>query len=166
MISDISIFITFMSSSIIRTEFVRTIDLRRYHGTSLIQVPLYVKSCLSSDKNLLITYNYCFEPDNDNASSGGYNFYEVFVNNLFSIMMRFVNEGLYTKEAYERFKRIEYDYYIISNTKAIFIDKKDKIHKTEGAFKILWKHYGKHFYAYYDIVKYFCVRSLGKLLGK
>jgi hypothetical protein len=166
MISDISIWITFMSSSIIRTEFIKKIDLRKYYGTSLIQVPLYIKSCLCSEKNLIINYNYCFEPDNDNAGSGGYNFYGVFVDNMFSILQDFVNDGLLSKCYYERFKRIEYDYYLISNTKAIFIDKIDKIHKTEGAFSIMWKHYGKHPYAYFDLIKYIFARPLARIIGK
>lgn len=166
MISEISVWITFMSSSIIRTKFVRTIDLKKYSGTSLIQVPSYVKSCLLSEKNLLVNYNYCFEPDNDNASSGGYNFYEVFVENLFSIMQGFVDEGLYSKKWFEKFKKIEYDYFLISNTKAIFIDKIDKIHKVDGAYRILWKYYGRKPYAYIDLVKYFCLRLIGKIIGK
>lgn len=166
MISDISIWITFMSSSIVRSDFIKTIDLQKYRGTSLIQVPLYVKSCLSSEKNLLVTYNYCFEPDEQNAAAGGYNFYGVFVDNLFSIMQEFVDEGSLSKAYYERFKRIEFDYYLISNTKSIFIDKKDKIHKVEGAFQILWKHYGRKIYSYLDLMKYLVARPIAKLIGK
>lgn len=165
MLCDINIYITFMSSNIFRTEFVRQIDLMKYMGTNLIQVPLYIKSCLSSKMNLLINYHYCFEADNDNASSGGYNFYGVFVDNMFSILQDFIDEGLLSKKSYEKFKRNEYDYYLISNTKIIFFDRADKIHNVEGAFGILWKYYGKNLYAYFDLAKYIIVRSAAKLLG-
>lgn len=166
MLCDVNIYITFMSSNIFRTEFVRQIDLKKYMGTNLIQVPLYIKSCLSSDRNLMINYNHSFEPDNDDASSGGYNFYGVFVNNMFSILREFVDEGLFSPQSYEKFKRNEFDYYLLSSIKSIFVDRVDKIHKVDNAFNIMWNHYGRHYYTYYDFVKYVCVRSVAKILGK
>lgn len=166
MLCDINAWITFMSSSIFRTKFIGSIDLNKYSGTFLIQVPMYVKSCLSSDKNLLINYNYCFEPDNDNASSGGYNFYGVFVDNLFSILLDFVNCGLLSKSSYEQFKKNEYNNFLLSNTIGIFVKRNDKIHKIDGAFQILWKHYGHHLYTYYDLLRYLLVRTVAKFANK
>lgn len=166
MLYDINIFITFMSSNIFRTEFVKQIDLKKYMGTNLIQVPLYIKSCLLSDINLLINYNYCFEPDNDDASSGGYNFYGVFVNNMFSILKEFVDKGLFSESSYEKFKKNEYDYFLLYSLKSIFIDRSDKIHRVDNAFNIMWKYYGRNSYSYIDLVKYVCVRFVGKIIGK
>lgn len=163
MLCDINVWITFMSSSIIRTEFIQSLNLAKYQGTSLIQVPLYVKSCLSSDLNLFINYNHCFEPDNDNASSGGYNFYKVFIVNLLSIMKEFVSDGLFSKHSYRLFKKNEFKYYIIENTISSLIVKNDKIHKLDGAWKILWQYYGKTPSTYIVLVDYFIKRLYSKL---
>lgn len=162
MLCDINVRITFMSSNIIRTEFIQSLDLAKYRGTSLIQVPLYVKSCLNSDKNLIINYNHCFEPDNDNASSGGYNFYEVFIVNLFSIMQELVSNGRFSKDSYSLFKKNEFKNYIIENTISSLIVKKDKIHKLDGAWRILWNYYGKTPSSYLILVDYLFKRLYSK----
>ncbi len=163
MLCGINVWITFMSSSIIRTEFIQSLDLTKYRGTSLIQVPLYVKSCLSSDLNLIINYNHCFEPDNDNASSGGYNFYKVFIVNLLSIMKEFVSDGLFTINSYNLFKKNEFKYYIIENSISSLVVGKDKIHKLDGAWRILWQYYGKTPSTYFIMVDYFFKRLFSKL---
>lgn len=159
MISDINVYITFMSSSIFKTETLQSLDLRNYMGTNLIQVPVYVKSCLTSDKNLIINYNYCFEVDKDNVNTGNYNLFKVLIVNLFAIMQQFVEEGLLSKDAFERFKKKEYKSNIIQNTFIALILKKDKIHNLEGGWRILWKYYGKKLYAY-TLFADFLVKSI------
>lgn len=164
MLPTINVWITFMSASIIKTDVIKSIDLKKYMGTNLIQVPVYIKACLTSKYNLFINYGNCFESLNDNASSGGYNFYNVFVVNLFNILKEFVDEELLSKSAYNLFVRNEYKYYLIENSIYSLIMKKDKIHNLDNAWYILWNNYGKRAYTYYYFIDYTIKRGLSKIL--
>ena len=99
-LSDISYWITFISSNIVATKFVPTINFKKYMGTWFTLIPLYITAAKESQKNLMINKRI-FEDAADGATNGGYNFFEVFVVNYLTIRREMLvdtkNETYYYK---------------------------------------------------------------------
>lgn len=163
----ISFQITFMSSSIFRKDILSTINYEKYIGTHLIQVPYYIGSALSCDKNLIINQTL-LSTGLDHSNNGGYNPHEVFVKNYLNIWHEFVDKGLISSQTYAWLKRdIMLRFIVHLNYKYLFLRRNVSSIKQvnsrnnfsiNGSFKILYKYYGKNLYywlSYFMFIKFY-----------
>lgn len=144
------VWITFISGNIVRSEKINSVSLKKYDGTIISQVPLYLYSLLTSDKNAVYHQDY-LEQDNDAQNNGGYRLFEVFVGNLFEIFQEFVDEGLMKKRTLERVKKAEYKNWLLRYIYDILIIRgpKRRNFDTANAWSILFHHYGRYPYFYW-----------------
>lgn len=151
----VSYWITFMSSNIILTSTLNPLDLLEYKDTWIVQVPAYLNACLVSPRNAVLYFGYPFEKENDNKNNGGYNLFQVFIENLFLIYNDFVNKGLLSKQAFEKIKKDEYRRFLLHYIVNYLIFKKSQKHyfDLDNSWSILFKHYGRYFYAYYYLLE-------------
>ena len=154
MLADINVQITFMSANIISTERLSQLDLLKYTGTNLIQVPAFMDACLSKEHNAICLTPQIYEPVFDEATTGDYDLFGVMVRNLFTICQEFVDNGRMTKEAFEAFKKSECKDYIPAVILANLILKRKSNYMLKDAWKIIFKYYGKKPYFYY-----YCIRK-------
>lgn len=149
-LSTIGYWITFMSSNIIRSEFINSVDHTRYLETHLIQVPYYLDSCLNSNKNAIFTCNV-FEQENDFSNNGGYNIFEVFAGNLFAIYAHYVDKGLINKITYNKLLKNEFKDLLFRYIVNLLIFKKKSNYKLDNAWNILWRYYRFKPYFYLEV---------------
>lgn len=144
--------ITFMSINIIRTETVHSIDLSEYRNSFMIQVPAYLNACCKNNKNAIFYQPQIFEKGTDNANNGGYNFFQVFVTNLYGIYESFVNKQLLSHKAFNKMIRIEYRDYLSSVIIHNLILHEKRGFSVEDGWKHLCKYYVFKPYAYYYLI--------------
>lgn len=159
MAATISYWITYMSANIIRTESLNNLDLSKYLGSYIIQVPAYLNACCSYPNNAIVYLPSFFEIENDTKNNGGLNLFEVFVKNLFGIYESFIKRGMLSVEAFERIKKVEFKEFLSCRVVWVLILKRDENYFTEGSWRTLWKYYGTKAYAYYYII-YMILREL------
>lgn len=152
--STINLGITFMSSNIFCTQSVGHIELEPFHSTYLIQVPQYIEAGCMKDDNVIVKWGQIFEKDTDAANNGGYNFYQVFVENLFSIYQVFIDNRKFGKNVLNAVKKAEFRAFILPYSEHILRNLKTTKFKYQNGFKITFKHYGFHLYAYCDLFLY------------
>ena len=151
MLADINVWITYISTNIIRTESVKGYNLTEYMGSFMIQVPAYLNACLTAENNALVYIGELFEKDSDGANNGGYNLFQVFVENLFGMYQRFIDKGMISQNTFEIIKKKEYKEFLSGYIIIILILKtsRGKKYDSEGAWSIIYQHYGRYLYAYY-----------------
>ena len=151
LLADISVWITFLSANIILTASVKDFDLTEYEGSFMIQVPAYLNACLTADYNAITYLGKTFEDETDSVNNGGYNLFQVFVENLFGIYQRFIAQNMLSQDLFEKIKKDEYknwlSFYVIDLL--IFRTSKRKKFKMDNATAIIRRHYGKYPYFYY-----------------
>ncbi len=163
MVIAVNYWITFMSANIIRTASLKDVNLSGYRKTNLIQVPAYLNSCFSSSKNAIFYLSRYFEDDDDSLSNGGYNLFQVFVENLFNIYKSFVSDNKLTQKSFEIIKRDEFEEFLWMFVIDVLVLGKNKNFETDGAWRILWKHYGGKVYVYTYVIGKFCKRFRSKI---
>ncbi|MDD3944481.1 MAG: glycosyltransferase family 2 protein [Bacteroidales bacterium] len=144
---DINVQITFMSANIIRTDRLSRLDLLKYAGTNLIQVPAFMDACLSAPKNAICLIPEIFEPIFDEAHTGDYDLFGVMVKNLFTICQEFVDDGRLRKKEFLKFKRAEFDWISAVIIAYLFLKRKNN-YILKNAWGNLFKFYGKDLYSY------------------
>ena len=124
----------------------------------MIQVPAYLNACLTDEDNALIYLGQLFEKDSDASNNGGYNLFEVFVENLFGMYRQFIDKGMLSQKAFELIKEREYKTWLVGFVVDLLILKraKRKNFKLDNAWCILRKHYGGRKYFYYSTFLYLC----------
>lgn len=147
MIATTSYMLTFMSANIIKTKTLESIELEKYEGTFLIQVPAYINACLSSNTNSIIYKQNVFEKG-DVSNNGGFNFFVVFVENFYSILGEFVRNGRLEVKAYDKIKEVEFKYYLLPAIYNI-VRGGTPNYILKGAMSIMAKHYWYCPYVYY-----------------
>lgn len=140
--------ITFMSANIIKTDSIKGVELSAYRKSNLIQVPIYLNACLTSEVNAISYLGHPFEVDTDSANNGGYNLFRVFVVNLYGIYETFIQKGLLNKQSYKRLKKVEFKEFLSPFIVELLILRRNKNFDTKDAWSILFKYYGCCFYAY------------------
>ena len=146
-LKDVNFWRTYMSSNIIKASYIYQVNGYNYLGTYLIQVPYYLTSCLNEKKNG-IYFGDCFEQDNDSINNGSFNFFKVFVENLFNIYGEFQKAGLLTEKTIDSIKKYQFEHFVFSRIVLCLILKKNKNYLTAVAWSIIWKHNGKKIYFY------------------
>jgi len=144
---DINVQITFMSANIISTDRLRQLDLLKYAGTNLIQVPAFMDACLSNSNNAVYKIPEIFEPLADDEHTGDYDLFGVMVKNLFAICQDFVDDGRFRKEEFENFKKAESEWVSFMIIVFVFLHKSNN-YKLDGAWENISHFYGKKPYFY------------------
>lgn len=163
--SEINLGITFMSANIISTQSIGKIKLEPYMKTNLIQVPQYIEAGCSKELNAMVRWGEIFEKDTDALNKGGYNFYQVFVENLFSIFQSFVDGKKLDKAVLNAVKKKEYKSFVLQYSEHILRNRKSTKFKYENGFRIMLKHYGICLYAYTELAIY-CFERLFGTIGR
>lgn len=145
----VNYWITYLSSNIIRTESLKTVDLSDYRKSFMIQVPAYLNACCSFQRNALIYLPQYFEKETDNANNGGYNLFQVFVTNLYGIYEIFVDKGKLSQEAFNRIIEVEYKEFLSRYIINLLILHRNNNYDIDEAWEKLKKYYGGKAYAYY-----------------
>ena len=110
-IKEIGIWITYISSNIVKTSYVDQVDFEKYYGTFFTLIPLYLRSIISEHSNILLNTRV-FENGKDVKRNGGYNYIQVFVANYLAIFKEFVDNGELSERVYEYEKGIAYRFVI------------------------------------------------------
>ena len=155
---DINVMISFMSANIIRTDNLNNLNLMKYSGTNLIQVPAFIDACLNSKKNAMWLVPQIYEPISDTATTGDYDLFGVMITNLFGICQEFVDDGRLKKKEFERFKKAEYEW-VCKYILAFLILRWRSNYFLGGAWNTIFKHYGKYPYAYV-LFPYYCLKAI------
>lgn len=164
--ADVSYWITFISANIVNSRFVPEIDFDKYMGTYFTLIPLYMTSAIKMNNNVMI-YRQIFDGGKDSSNNGGYNLFEVFVVNFLNIWKEQTETLCDSKKLYKRIKAILYKNFLVNYILTLLLSKNTTRFKTDGAWRILWKYYGKEPYAYYYFVigmAKFCCKKIIKLL--
>lgn len=156
----VSFWVTFMSGSIFLKEAVPLIEnYERYIPTHLLQVPFYLMSSSLRKKNLFVRKDV-MQNGLDASGNGGYNFYQVFVENYLNIWFEFSNKGIVTPKTLEFLKKNIYVNFIAGFNYTLLIRRRNvkyesvdnswsrKGFKIEGAWNSLFHYYGRNFYFY------------------
>lgn len=156
----IAYWITFISSNIVSSKIVSTVDFESAYSTNLIQVPVYIAAAMSSQNNVLI-YERCFE-EGDSQNNGGYNLFKVFVENLFAIYKPYVKGGKIDAGTFERMKKKTFIHFLYPYIYRLLIHKERSNFQLDHAWQILFHHYRTKPYFYIYVVRGF----LGKLFRR
>lgn len=154
---DINYWITFMSANIINSKFIHNVKVEKYLDSFLIQVPFYLESCLKSQENAILRC-HAFETENDSKNNGGYNLFEVFIKNLFSIYRVLVASGLVDEKVFKLLKKKELEEFLLTPIVDFLILKKDNKFILKKAWYNIFNEYGKNGYFYSSLLKYICSR--------
>jgi len=162
----VSFWITFMSGSIFLKESVSQVKSHeKYIASYLLQVPFYIMSASLRKKNLFVRESV-MQNGLDASSNGGYNFYQVFVENYLSNWKEYVDKGIVSEKCYIFIKKDIYVNFIDKFNWMLLIRRKNvsseklscignrKGFKVKDAWSILFKYYGNEVYFYISFIKY------------
>lgn len=173
--------ITFMSANIFRRDAVQLVEKpERYFKSFFMQVPFYIKSALSHEKNIIID-KPIWDVGLDAKSNGGYNLYEVFVKSYLGIWHEFVEKKELPMSVYKAIRKDMlmnflrgYNYNLLLLHRNVITLKEGQQRNgwaVDNAWKILFKHYGTCWYFYYSLLWMFgkgikgmtkrCLRNIG-----
>lgn len=161
-LSEINIWITFISSNIVKRDYINQVDFEKYRDTNFSQVVLFVLAASKERYNGMLSRDF-FEKENESASNGGYNLFQVFIVNLLSILNEAVHQQLISKECYQLIKKRNFVEFLSGDVARRLILRKRTNHETKDAWRIVWKYYGKYFYFYTSTLKELirtCVRKI------
>ena len=147
-LSDVNYLITFISANIVNTSFIKEINLDKYLGTSLIQLPIYLSTAKKLPQNMIIYKNDIFTPAVDVNRSGGYNFFDVFVANYLAICKEFLCDTPEARECYKKMKRMQYE--IVGLSFFLLFARNRKYFSFKKFHRTLFKYYGTEPYFYYS----------------
>jgi glycosyltransferase involved in cell wall biosynthesis len=167
-ISDISYWITLISANIVNTVYVQKIDFEKYMGTFFTLIPLYMTAAIESPCNIYINKQLFKDIGKNSKTNGGYNLFEVFLQNYLSIWKSFAKKTGMNFVYYENEKRRLFTQFIINWIyKLLFLKEKGNF-KTDRAYIYLFKYYWYCPYFYFYVNIYFIrskLRALFCLLG-
>lgn len=96
---EIGFMITFLTSSIIRKDYVTDVDVTPYKGTWQEYVPFFLTSIIRGDKNGELLFKI-YEAPAAQETNGGYKIFNVFGTGFLKIINDFYNQGKITKNIY------------------------------------------------------------------
>lgn len=159
-LKNISYWITYITSNIVNSKYIKEYNFENHFGTYLTIVPLYLSSALNSTENLLI-HERIFNDGVDTKSNGGYNFFEVFINNYLGIWKDFQVKKKISYSLYYWIKRDILKFFLIRNAYSFFIKKNNHNYRLENSFKYFGNHYFFNFY-FYRYVLLFLIKNIVK----
>lgn len=162
-LENIGYWITFISANIFRSDIVPLVgNPERYYRSFFIQIPFYIKSALSCEKNIMVD-RLMFDAGLDNSSNGGYNLYKVFIKSYLDIWYEFVESKEIPMSVYKSIRKnmlmkflINYNYSVLCKRENVEkVSEKDNGRKgfaIDNAWSILFHYYGKCWYFYYSLM--------------
>lgn len=151
-LENISFYITFISSNIMSREAVEGIDPEQYRGTYISLVPAYFSAAVSGRPNV-VYHKPVFTVGHDAQHNGGYNYFEVFVNNYLSVCLSYVKTGDLSPRYYRKEKRSLFHGHVLHFIERLLIRKKLGNFDAAGAWRILLRRYGWDWYFYWAVAK-------------
>lgn len=153
-LKEINVMITFLSANIISSREIGNINLKKYKGSYLTQVPVYITTILTRRENVYLRYNY-LEDYNDSAKNGGYNFFHVFMDNYYMIWQEFVSKKVISKTNLNQIKKYTFIYFHCDYVFRTLIGKPSQSLDMTGCIPITFKHYWAKPYLYTSIGRKF-----------
>lgn len=160
-IAEVSNWITYISSNVVRSSFVKDIDFDKYMGTYFTLIPLYLTAAFQTSENIIV-HERLFEDGADTQRNGGYNFFEVFVTNYHSILREFVLLGQMKNWTYQIIKYKTFRHTILSFVYILLLKKEKGNFYTENAWRILLNKYYYCPYFYFGILCAYTKKILKK----
>lgn len=148
----VHVWITFMSANIFRTEYVKNVRGEDYMNTYLIQVPYFLEGVVADGTKAIYNCSW-IQKGSDAANSGGYNLFQVFCENLLTIIHQKVEIDKLTEEQFRNIKKSIFCKWMISFFVRFFIKHDYGNFKMDNAKEILHKWYGGEPYYYMAIAK-------------
>lgn len=164
-LSQIHVYVTFMSSNIFRKDAVSIIDGEKYKGSNLIHVPYFLTSATMGLPNVMY-YPQILETGADSNNNGGYNLFQVFCENLLTIIHEKVEDGKLTERQFKCIKKSIFCKWMISYYAQFFFRHDYGNFMMENAKAILHKWYGAEVYYYYTIAKQYIKYVIRKIVGQ
>ena len=108
-LKEIGFWITFLTSSIIRNDYVKDVDVTPYKGTWQEYVPYFLTSIVKGDINGELLYKV-YEAPAAADTNGGYKIFEVFGTGFLKIVKDFYKEGKISQTAYKIEKKASFNF--------------------------------------------------------
>ena len=160
--------ITLISINIVATRFIPLVEIEKFVDKNFSQIPLYLKAGSESQVNRVIHHSFLTGTEDGNpADTAGYNAFQVFIVNFLELMNGAVKAGQISRKAFRTIKRRSYKYLITQHIVNLLILKRTNYnHNKGGGWKIVFKYYGMHLYAYYYLIWRVCYASFHLLFVK
>lgn len=157
-LKEIGIWISFISSNIVNTKFVKQINFEKYYGSYFTLIPLYLTAMIRVGFNIMVN-EMVFEAGKDYGRNGGYNLAQVFVVNYLKIFDEYKVNGLISERLYQYERKVAFDFVMPMVYKYVFRNNPSN-YEIEGTWMLLFKEYG-YSPVLYKIVKivFFNLRS-------
>lgn len=152
-LQNISYWITYITSNVVNSKYIKEYDFEKNFGTFLTIVPLYLNAAIEHECNLLI-HERIFLDGIDSKTNGGYNFFEVFIVNYLDIWKDFRQSGKISNNLYHFMKRDILKFFLIRNAYNLLIIKEESNYKLQNSFSYFKKYYFSHGYFYYYSILY------------
>ena len=154
---DLSYYITFISSSIVRTDHISRVNFEKYRGSYLNYLQVYIDGIFLNQINA--KYNkLTMSISNDLETTGGYNVFTVFVKNYIKILKDYGNHYPFYYLEIEKFRLLKFIRpFLLSalqNKKTNFMNR--------GYISILFKEYWYLPYFYLMLIYVFIQKLIKK----
>ena len=157
-LKELSYWSTFITGNIFNRDALNSVqNLEKYKGSYLTMTPLCLSAAMSHSSNIMY-YDKVFEGGADAENNGGYNYFQVFVQNYLNIWSEYTQlfklpKSIYTyikKDIFKNF-HLHFIHMLLIQKKNILIDNQPRNGRKgfyiEDSWKILRKYYGKEWYA-------------------
>ena len=158
-LQNISYYITFISGNIVKTEVISSIDFSKYKKSQISQVPVYIRAAIKEKENLIVHFQ-TLEVGADSNTNGGYNIFQVFVENYLNIIKDFkISLGFrwYEIEKYKLFRNFIWMWM----NQLLLNSNHNYRFKTNRWFSIIFKKYWYEPY-FYPILIFFYYKKIIK----
>ena len=102
-------FITFLTSSIVRNEYIKDVDVTPYKGTWQEYVPFFLTAIVKGVVNGELLYEI-YEAPAAAETNGGYKIFNVFGSGFLRIVEDFYTQGRISKKAFEIEKTVSFNF--------------------------------------------------------
>ena len=150
---EISFWITYISSNIVRSSLAKAYAGEKYKGTLLAIVPLYISAIYTEDHKTLIVTRRIFSDGVSSKSNGGYSYFKVFVENYNQVISEVLPKGT-THRLLQYLMKDIFKRYLVDGIARLLIEKNKSNYDTRDSWEILFKHYGLKPYAYIHLIKH------------
>lgn len=151
-IGEASIFLTFITASVINRSFVEQVNLEKYIGSYFLHLPLVLTAALGSNRNVVV-HAQTYEGSRDWANNGGYNYFRVFGVNYPKILKQFLYSTPEGRLTYEKEKKSMYQNHIHGHAFKFLVLRQDKgNYDITGGWSILLRNFGLKRYFYTAMV--------------
>lgn len=108
-LKEIGFLITFLTSSIIRRDYVQDVDVTPYKGTWQEYVPFFLTSIIKGERNGELLFNI-YEAPAAGDTNGGYKIFNVFGEGFLRIVSDYYSQGKISKRMYKIEKEASFNF--------------------------------------------------------